>query len=487
MCLLPHRHPPPPPPARAGDDLPVFLGVPCEIWLVFLRLPMQCSPLHAEKRKERERMKISAVTTRAIRFRLAPGCGSDAVHTSGLYGYAVCVLKTDSELEGHGIAFTLGMGTDIVERAIQHLAKELVGRDIEALMATFAVTFRALADAPALRWLGPHTGVIHLALAAITNACFDLWAKARTQPLHQLLLSLSDQQLLALVDLSYLEDVLTEAEAQDLIAQARKTRSSRESVLETGVPGYDTSCGWLSFSDDAIRQKVQESVQKGFKAVKLKVGGFNATDMERDLRRLELIRSVVGPDFLVALDANQRWTLPQALEICPRLARLNPLWIEEPTHPNDVAAHAEIAKLVAPIPVACGESLSNRVQFKNYFKANALQICQVDPTRVGGVAECLAVALMAKKFNIPVIPHVGDMGQISQHLVLVYHIAFDLPLQFLEFIPHLNCFFVDPAQVAEGKYVVPSKPGASSQLVPLPDGSVALERGGVLMTEEPEL
>eukprot|EP00747_Dinoflagellata_sp_TGD_P064202 gnl/TRDRNA2_/TRDRNA2_153791_c0_seq1.p1 gnl/TRDRNA2_/TRDRNA2_153791_c0~~gnl/TRDRNA2_/TRDRNA2_153791_c0_seq1.p1 ORF type:complete len:290 (-),score=47.72 gnl/TRDRNA2_/TRDRNA2_153791_c0_seq1:27-821(-) len=237
-------------------------------------------------------------------------------------------------------------------------------------------------------------------------------------------------------------------------------------AVEAGVPGYDTSVGWLAFSDEEIKVKVQKSLDSGFKACKLKVGGFRPEDMERDLRRLKLIRSLVGPDFPIAVDANQQWTLPQTKQVCLRLCELGLFWIEEPTHPADVLAHAELAKAVAPTPVAVGEAIPNRVVFKNFMQAGAVQIVQADPTRLAGVSECIVVALMARKFGLKVIPHVGDMGQISQHLVLAYHVVLDLPLLFLEYIPHLRDYFKYPAEVKDGMYLIPRAPGCSTELLP---------------------
>ena len=221
---------------------------------------------------------ITEVTTRDVRFALPAGDGTDSVHSLGgriYYGYGVTVLHTDDPdgLSGDGLGFTLGAGTDMVCAAIGHLAKPLVGREVEELMASFGETWHALAEHPALRWLGPHNGVLHLALASITNSCFDLWAKARQVPLWELLLSLDDEQVVDLLDLSYCEDVLTRAEALELLAAARPGREQRAAALRAsgGIPGYDTSAGWMDCTDDEITERSRTAVAKGFKAVKLKV------------------------------------------------------------------------------------------------------------------------------------------------------------------------------------------------------------------------
>ena len=143
---------------------------------------------------------------------------------------------------------------------------------------------------------------------------------------------------------------------------------------------------------------------------------------------------------------------------------MNPFFIEEPTHPDDVHAHAVLAKELIPIPIALGEHVPNRIVFKNFMQAAAVQIVQVDCTRVAGISEFLTVSLLARKFGLRVVPHVGDMGQIHQHLVLFNHIALGHEALFLECIPHLQEHFVNPARVAQGVYVTPQAPGASSDL-----------------------
>lgn len=405
---------------------------------------------------------IEKITTRDARFQLQPGEGADSVHSDPQYSYAVTLLHTAGDLQGTGLAFTLGGGNDLVCSAIELLAQPLVGRDIEEVMAEFGSVFRAMADHTQLRWLGPHKGVVHLALASITNACFDLWAKARGVPLWKLLLDLTPRQLVALLDLSYFEDVLTADDAVQMLATQQSSRSAREDVLRRGYPGYDTSVGWFNYSDERIREGAQRAVAEGFTAMKLKVGSMEST---RDVRRAHLVRETVGPDVRVMLDANQQWTLPQAIRICLELAEMSPYWIEEPTHPDDVLAHQTLARAIAPISLALGEHVPNRVLFKNFIQAGAARFIQVDCVRVGGVSEFITISLLARKFGLPVVPHVGDMGQIHQHLVLFNRIALGHEEVFLEYIPHLRHHFTQPAQVEGGVYQTPQEPGSSSDLI----------------------
>lgn len=405
---------------------------------------------------------IARITTRDARFALEGGAGADAIHGDPQYSYAVAVVHTDSAHTGSGLAFTLGGGNDLVCRAIELLSEALVGRDIEEVMADFGSVSRSLADHSQLRWLGPHKGVIHLALAALTNGCFDLWAKARGVPLWQLLLDLTPEQTVALLDLSYLDDMLTREDALDLLRQEAPQRPDRMGLLERGYPGYDTSVGWFRYGDDEIGDNARRALDQGFTAMKLKVG---SRDPERDLRRARIVRDAVGPQVRLMLDVNQQWTVPQALDMGQRLRDMSPYWIEEPTHPDDVLGHRRLAEALAPISLAVGEHVPNRVIFKNYLQAEAAGFVQVDALRVAGVSEFIAVSLLCRLCAVPVVPHVGDMGQLHQHLVLYNHIALGLPEVFLECIPHLRDRFVHPADVVDGVYGVPREPGASCDLI----------------------
>ena len=396
-----------------------------------------------------------------MRFPLEHGAGSDAVHSGAEYAFATTLLDYDKELYGTGIVLTLGQGNELVCQAIELLGKELVGREIEELMAEFGVIAQRLAQHPQLRWLGPHKGVVHLALASLTNACFDLWAKSRGVPLWRLLLDLEVKDVVDLLDLSYLEDVLTRDEAEQMLWKHMGSRAEREGILRTGYPGYDTSVGWFQYEDAQVKELARQAMERGFRAFKLKVG---SRDGQRDVRRARMLRDLAGPDALIMLDANQQWTLPTALEMCQALRDMSPYFIEEPTHPDDIRAHQTLAEAMHPIPIALGEHVSNRIMFKNFMQAEAVQIVQVDCTRVAGISEFLAVSLLARKFGLKVVPHVGDMGQIHQHLVLFNHIAMGHEAVFLECIPHLQAHFVNPARIENGVYVTPQEPGCSSDL-----------------------
>lgn len=405
---------------------------------------------------------IQSIEIRDARYSLASGVGSDAIHRDPIYSYAVTLLKDDNGHVGSGLAFTLGGGNDLVCRACEFLARDLAGRNIEEVMTDFGAWQNRLTNEQQFRWLGPHKGVVHLAMASVTNACWDLWAKTRGVPLWKLLLDLNPREIVSAIDLSYLEDELTAEQAEALLENHIATRGQREGILTHGYPGYDTSIGWFNYSDDQVRENCRRAVAEGFTAMKLKVG---SREPERDIRRAKIVREAAGDAARVMLDANQQWTLPQALAICQQLQDMNPFWIEEPTHPDDVLGHKTLADAIAPTKLALGEHVPNRVIFKNYLQTGCAGFIQVDAVRVAGVSEFLAVSLLSKKFSVPVVPHVGDMGQIHQHLVLFNHIGMGHEAIFLEHIPHLQEHFVHPVHVENAVYRTPQEPGASCDLL----------------------
>jgi L-fuconate dehydratase len=403
---------------------------------------------------------IKSIEIRDARFALEKGAGSDAIHRDPIYSYAVTNLKDDSGIVGTGFAFTLGEGNDLVCKAAAFYAEQLKGMDIEELMSNFGQVFNRLSNEQQFRWLGPHKGIVHLALASVTNACYDLWAKKRGLPLWKLLIDLSPEQIVNTLDLSYLEDVMTRQQALSLLDPEGKQK--RSSIIEQGYPGYDTSVGWFNYDDEKVRLNCRKAIAEGFTAMKLKVG---SADPQRDIRRAHIVREEAGDHSKVMLDANQQWTLPQALSICKELQSMNPYWIEEPTHPDDVLAHKTLADAIAPVKLALGEHVPNKIIFKNYLQTCSAGFIQVDAVRVGGVSEFITISLLSKQFGIPVVPHVGDMGQLHQHLVLFNHIAMGHEALFLEHIPHLKNKFVHPVNIVNGVYRTPMEPGSSCDLL----------------------
>jgi L-fuconate dehydratase len=392
--------------------------------------------------------------------------GSDAMHKDGDYSAAYVVLHTDEPgLVGHGFTFTIGRGNDLCVAAAEQRARPLVGLDVDELCGDLGGTYRALQSDSQLRWLGPDKGVVHLALAAVMNAVWDLAARRAGLPLWRLLAEMSPEQLVDAADLRYLTDVLTREQAITLLAGRESGRRQRIRELETtGYPCYTTSAGWLGYSDAKLRRLCEEAVASGYKHVKLKVGA----DVNDDIRRCRIARGVLGTDGHLMIDANQVWDVPEAIEWVKALAEFDPLWIEEPTSPDDVLGHAAIRKAIAPIGVASGEHGMNRVLFKQMFQAGALDYCQLDAARLGSVNEVLAVYLLAAWFDVPVCPHAGGVGlcELVQHLAIFDYVAVSASLdrRVTEYVDHLHEHFVDPCVVRNGAYLLPVAPGYSAEM-----------------------
>ena len=407
--------------------------------------------------------------------------GSDAMNPDPDYSAAYVVLRTDAGdgHEGHGLTFTIGRGTEVVVAAVRALAPLVVGRSTDELFAAMGAFWRSLVGDSQLRWIGPEKGAIHLATAAVVNAVWDLLAKRAGKPLWKLLVDMSPEALVDLVDYRYLTDALTRDEALAIVAPLAATRADRErELLATGYPAYTTSVGWLGYDDDKIRRLCREALAEGWTRFKMKVGA----DRADDVRRARMIRTEIGPDRMLAVDANQRWDVPVAISWMRDLAPFDPYWIEEPTSPDDILGHAAIARAVAPIRVATGEHVHNRVMFKQLLQAGAISICQIDACRLGGVNEVVAVLLLAAKFGVPVCPHAGGVGlcELVQHLSAVDYIAISgrLDGRMIEYVDHLHEHFLDPVVIRDGSYRLPSQPGYSAEMRPeslaryrFPDGA----------------
>ena len=385
------------------------------------------------------------------------------------YSAAYVVLETDHPdgLAGHGLTFTIGRGNELCVQAIDDLAVHVVGRTLEDIVADMAGFWRSLVADSQLRWLGPEKGVVHLATAALVNAVWDLYAKAERKPLWKLLSDMSPEQLVACIDFRYVDDVLAPAEATEMLHHLVEGRARREAEMRRdGYPAYSTSAGWLGYSDEKVRKLAGEAMAEGFTDVKLKVGG----DPASDLRRARIVREAIGPDRRLMLDANQVWGVDEAILAVRALAEVSPWWIEEPTSPDDILGHRRIREAVKPIGVATGEHVHNRVMFKQLLQAEAIDFCQVDSCRLGGVNEVLAVLLLAARFGVPVCPHAGGVGlcEYVQHLAIFDYIAVSGSLEnrTCEFVDHLHEHFVHPVRLRAGRYLAPTEPGYSGEIKP---------------------
>ncbi|MER6946951.1 L-fuconate dehydratase [Nonomuraea sp. NPDC000554] len=406
--------------------------------------------------------RIVGMETHDIRFPTSRELdGSDAMNPDPDYSAAYVVLTTDDGFSGHGFAFTIGRGNDVQTAAISALEPYVVGRDVEDLGALY----KEMVNDSQLRWLGPEKGVMHMAISAVVNALWDLKAKRAGKPLWLLLSEMTPEQIVDLIDFRYLSDALTPEQALQILKEAEPTRKQRIDLLKAeGYPAYTTSPGWLGYDDDKLRRLCKEALDQGFRQIKLKVGA----DLDDDIRRFRVAREVCGPDYPIAIDANQRWDVASAIAWVNELQPFHPHWVEEPTSPDDILGHAAIAEGIKPISVATGEHVQNRIVFKQLLQAGAISYLQIDSARVGGVNENIAILLLAARFGIPVCPHAGGVGlcELVQHLSMFDFVAVTGTMddRVIEYVDHLHEHFVDPVVIDNGRYVAPSVPGYSAEM-----------------------
>ncbi|RKP54693.1 L-fuconate dehydratase [Pararobbsia silviterrae] len=411
---------------------------------------------------------ITTLSVRDIRFPTSRSLdGSDAMNASPDYSATYVTLETDAPgLTGHGLTFTIGRGNEICVTAVNALKPLIVGKTLEAIVADMGAFWRAFTSDSQLRWIGPDKGAIHLATAAVINAVWDLWAKSVGKPVWKLLVDMSPEELVRCLDFRYVTDAITPYEALAMLHRHAKTKSLREKeMLDHGYPAYTTSAGWLGYDDDKIRRLAREGVAQGWTHFKQKVGG----NLEEDVRRARILREEIGENLKLMMDANQVWDVDEAVANMRRLAEFDPWWIEEPTSPDDVLGHAAIRRRLGSIGVATGEHCHNRVMFKQLLQANAIDFCQIDSCRLGGLNEVIVVLLMAAKFGVPVCPHAGGVGlcEYVQHISLFDYICVSASLEnrVLEYVDHLHEHFIDPVVIRNGHYMPPQRAGYSIEML----------------------
>ena len=412
---------------------------------------------------------ITGLRTIDLRFPTSAGLdGSDAMNPDPDYSAAYVMLDTDTDgLEGHGLTFTIGRGNDICVAAIEAMRHLVIGLDLDWIIENPGRMWRHLTGDSQLRWIGPDKGAIHLATGAVVNAIWDLWAKAVGKPVWRLVADMTPEELVRTIDFRYLTDAITPDEALKLLTNRAAGKAERIADLEaTGFPCYTTSAGWLGYPDDKLRRLAQEAVDAGFDYIKLKVG----RDLEDDVRRLTIAREVLGPDRKLMIDANQVWDVPQAIEWVNALAFAKPWFIEEPTSPDDILGHQAIRNAIGEVKVATGEMCQNRIMFKQFMAAGAIDVVQIDSCRLGGVNEVLAVLLLAARYDLPVCPHAGGVGlcEYVQHLSMIDYLCFSGTKEgrVIEYVDHLHEHFVDPCVIRDAAYMPPTLPGYSIEMKP---------------------
>ena len=390
--------------------------------------------------------------------------GSDAMNADPDYSAAYLRINSDSGTHGDSLVFTIGRGNDVQIAAIDILAQRYAGMSVQDAFTNIGAIAKELSADSQLRWLGPDKGVFHMAAGAVLNALWDLFAKQAGVPLWKFLSDLTPEQTVAAIDFRYITDALTPAEALEILKQAEAGKAANEEILrKQGVPAYTTSPGWLGYTDEKMLKLTEDARDAGFNLIKYKCGKSVADDK----RRLTKVRALLGPDFPIAIDANQVWDVDVAIDWVNQLEEFNLRWIEEPTHPDDVVGHAKIAASIKT-PVATGEMASSRIIFKQLLQSKAISVMQIDASRVAGVNENIANVLMAAKFGIPVIPHAGGVGlcEMVQHIAMWDSVAVTghHPRRMVEFVDHLHEHFIVPTDIQGGSYMAPVAPGAGAEM-----------------------
>jgi L-fuconate dehydratase len=413
-------------------------------------------------------MRITGLRTHDLRFPTSASLdGSDAMNPDPDYSAAYVILKTDGTHAGHGLTFTIGRGNEVVVAAIKALAGRVVGLDLDWVREDPGRFWRHVTGDSQLRWIGPDKGAMHLATGAVVNAVWDLLAKESGRPVWQLVGEMSPEQLVSIIDFRYLTDCVTPEEALEIFRRAEPGKAERIAKLKAeGYACYTTSAGWLGYSNEKLKRLAQEAVDAGFNHIKMKVG----RDIDDDVRRLRIVREIMGPDRLLMIDANQVWEVEQAIDWVRELKPFNPFFIEEPTSPDDVEGHRKIREAVAPVKVATGEMCQNRILFKQFIMRGAIDIVQIDACRIGGLNEVLSVLLMAAKYNLPVWPHAGGVGlcEYVQHLSMIDYLAVSGTKEgrVIEYVDHLHEHFVEPCEIRNAAYMPPKLPGFSIEMKP---------------------
>ena len=411
-------------------------------------------------------IKITGIKTFDLRFPTSDYLdGSDAMNPDPDYSAAYIILVTDAGLEGHGLTFTIGRGNELCISAFKALEPLILGLDLSWITHDMGRFWRHLTGDSQLRWVGPDKGILHLATGAVVNAVWDLWGKYEKKPVWQLVYDMSPKEIVRLIDFRYLTDALKPEEALEILENSSADKENRLSILmDEGYPCYNTSAGWLGYSDEKLYELCVKAKKSGFSHLKFKVG----KDLNDDIRRLKIARKALGTDVRIMIDANQVWEVDEAIEWIKELEFADPFFIEEPTSPDDIAGHKKIKNAIQPIKVATGEMCQNRIIFKQFIQDNALDIVQIDSCRIGGLNEILSVLLLAYKYDKPVWPHAGGVGlcEYVQHIAMIDYllISCEKNSKRIEYVDHLHEHFLNPCKVEAGKYSAPLNPGFSIEM-----------------------
>ncbi len=392
--------------------------------------------------------------------------GSDARSKSPDYSCIYIVIKTNKiELSGYSLVFTLGKGNSVIKSAINEYIPLLKNNNLQYITDNFRTICHNLTNDQQMCWIGPDKGAYYMAAGGLINCIWDLWSRYENKPLWKLITDMTSQQLISLLDFNYMEPVIKETDAFYLLNENFESRYDRvNDIKKDGLEAYTTSIGWSGYSNDLIKQKCKQSLETGFKNFKMKVG----SDLENDLDRSAIIRKEIGWNKRLMMDSNGIWDYNDAKTNMMSLKKFNPYWIEEPTHPDDIIAHSNLLRDLYPIKIATGEQCPNKIMFKQFIQFGGFSILQTDINRLAGLNEWLVVALMAKKYGIPICTHAGGVGlcQMAAHLAAIDYIciAHTSEDRITEYVDHLQEHFVNPVTIRDGCYELPSTIGLGLEL-----------------------
>ena len=412
-------------------------------------------------------IKITNITVKDIRFPTSKDLtGSDAIHTDPDYSATYVTIETsENNLKGYGIAFTIGKGNDIVAECIRHYIPLFRGLTFEELEKNIGKLWFDCVDHSQLRWLGPEKGVVHMAVAAIFNALWDLISKKYKKPLWRFIVDSNPEEITNWLTFKYIEDVLSQDEAFNILSENQKFKEERiNTILKEGYPAYTTAAGWLGYSNEKIIKLCNEYMKLGWKHFKIKVGN----NLDEDIKRLEIIRNTVGDQCSIMVDANQQWSIAQSIKHINAYKKFNLLFVEEPTSPDDVIGFRKIKNAVGDVNLATGEACGGRIMFKQFLEIGAMDICQIDSCRLGSINEIITVLLMAHKLNVPVFPHAGGVGlcEYVQHLCMIDYVLINGQKnnKVVEYQDSLHEHFKYPCTIKNSNYMPPNDHGYSIEM-----------------------
>lgn len=406
-------------------------------------------------------VRIERITVEDVRFRFPPmGSGSDAINPHTDYSNPYVTIHTNAE-RGVGIGFSLGRGNELICLAVEELAPLIEGEMLEDVLTNFGRYWWILANPVQARWIAPNAGPYYMAAGAIANGLYDLWAKLEQKPLWEVLAVSDTDLLLNMMSFRYVEHHLSRDEARDILdAGLASVEDRMHELAAVGLPSYFTT--WIGTGTEALLDQI-ESVRRGrgVTAFKMKVG----KDLDHDIERCSAVRRRFGDSITILTDANQVFSVSQAIHWMSSLSEFDVRWIEEPLAPDLIDGHAMVRKGLANagVHVVTGENCPNSHVAAQFIAGAAVDRFQIDACRVMGPPENMLIMLVAAKHGVPVCPHAGGSGldELVPHLAAWNYArcARTLDDVLVEQVGFCSEYFRAPSRVTDGRIVVPTEAG----------------------------